>query len=198
MPKIKIPRKNISLDMTAMCDMAFLLLTFFILTTKFKPQEPVAVDIPSSRSERVVPSDSIMIITVDKNGAIFFGIDNQNHRRELIEKIANGSNISLTEGEKEKFSTLETFGIPLKDLKTYLNMPGTKMLENQPGIPVDSLNNELRNWIVFAKQVNPGLKIAIKGDRDSDYKFAKDVIATMQDMNLNQFSFVTNLEGKPE
>ncbi|MFM7710399.1 MAG: biopolymer transporter ExbD, partial [Ferruginibacter sp.] len=34
MPKIKIPRKSTNIDMTAMCDVAFLLLSFFILATK--------------------------------------------------------------------------------------------------------------------------------------------------------------------
>ncbi|MEY4291989.1 MAG: hypothetical protein RIQ61_366, partial [Bacteroidota bacterium] len=33
MPKVKIPRKSTVVDMTAMCDVAFLLLTFFMLAT---------------------------------------------------------------------------------------------------------------------------------------------------------------------
>ena len=35
MPKVKIPRKSTAVDMTAMCDVAFLLLTFFMLTSNF-------------------------------------------------------------------------------------------------------------------------------------------------------------------
>ncbi len=46
MPKVKMPRKSTLIDMTAMCDVAFLLLTFFMLATKFKPDEPVAVVTP--------------------------------------------------------------------------------------------------------------------------------------------------------
>ena len=40
MPKHKPKRSAPSIDMTAMCDVAFLLLTFFMLTAKAKPQEP--------------------------------------------------------------------------------------------------------------------------------------------------------------
>lgn len=198
MPKVKLPRKNISLDMTAMCDMAFLLLTFFILTTKFKPQEPIAVDLPSSTAKKVVPSDSIMIISVDKQGAIFFGIDNQNQRRELIEKVSERLKISLTDEEKRKFSAIETFGIPLSELKSTLSRSGSKIMEGHPGIPADSANNELIKWIALAKEVNPKLKIAIKGDRMTDFKDAKKIISSLQDLNLNHLSFVTNLEGDPQ
>ncbi|RPI68323.1 MAG: biopolymer transporter ExbD, partial [Ignavibacteriales bacterium] len=41
MPKVKVPRKSTLIDMTAMCDVAFLLLTFFMLTTQFKSDESV-------------------------------------------------------------------------------------------------------------------------------------------------------------
>lgn len=198
MPKVKVPRQSISLDMTAMCDMAFLLLTFFILTTKFKPQEPVAVDIPSSVSEKVVPADSVMILSINKEGLIFFGMDNQNNRLSLIEKMSTRLSLGLSEEEKRKFSSIETFGIPIGELRTFLNKPGTSMMENHPGIPADSTNNELIKWIAVAKEVNPGLRIAIRGDRLSDFKDAKKIITTLQDLNLNHISFITSLEAKPD
>ena len=47
MGRAKLPRKSTNIDMTAMCDVAFLLLSFFILTTKFKPAEAIAVETPS-------------------------------------------------------------------------------------------------------------------------------------------------------
>ena len=68
MPKVKIPRKSTSVDMTAMCDVSFLLLTFFILTSKFKPTEPVVIDVPIARSEITIPS--VIKIAVDKDGKI--------------------------------------------------------------------------------------------------------------------------------
>jgi biopolymer transport protein ExbD len=196
MPKVKIPRKNISLDMTAMCDMAFLLLTFFILTTKFKPTEPVAVDIPSSTASKVIPSDSLMIISLDQEGKVYFGIDNQNQRLELINLVDEAMKLELSDAEKRTFSLMETFGIPFAELKGHLALTGDALMQ-QPGIPVDSSKNELISWIGLAKQVNPKLRIAIKGDRMADYKDAQKVISTLQDLNLNRMSFVTNLEAAP-
>ena len=183
--------------MTAMCDMAFLLLTFFILTTKFKPQEPVAVDIPSSTAVKLLPRDSLMIISLDKDGNVFFGIDNQNKRLELISLADENFKLQLSEKEKRKFSALETFGIPIGELKSHLKKEGDA-LNKQPGIPVDSTKNELISWITLAKAVNPGLRIAIKGDRMADFKEAKKVINTLQDLNLNRMSFITNLESAPD
>src|ERR1700742_2227861 len=110
MPKVKIPRKDISLDMTAMCDMAFLLLTFFMLTTKFKAQEPVTVDMPSSISEIKLPDKDMLTISIDKKGGVFFGVDDQNTRKILLEKIAQKYNISFTPSEIHEFSLLSTFG----------------------------------------------------------------------------------------
>src|SRR6185312_7813740 len=106
MPKVRIPRKNISLDMTAMCDMAFLLLTFFMLTTKFKAQEPVAVDMPSSISEIKLPEKDMLTISVDKKGGVFFGVDDQNTRKLLLEKISQKYNISFTATEQHEFALL--------------------------------------------------------------------------------------------
>src|SRR4051794_28959445 len=113
MPKVKIPRKSISLDMTAMCDMAFLLLTFFMLATKFKPQEAVLVDIPSSVSPTKLPEVDIMTISVRDDGAVFFGMDGQHARIAMLERVAEKYKISFTEQEKKEFSLTESFGVPV-------------------------------------------------------------------------------------
>ena len=90
MSKVKVPRKSTSVDMTAMTDVAFLLLTFFMLATKFKPDEPVIVDTPSSISEIKLPESDIMLLTIDKDGRVFFGIDGllligrQFHQKEFL------------------------------------------------------------------------------------------------------------------
>jgi len=199
MPKIKVPRKSISLDMTAMCDMAFLLLTFFMLTTKFKAQEPIAVDMPSSVSEIKLPDKDMLTISVDKKGGVFFGVDDQNTRRLLLEKMAQKYNISFTPSEIQEFSLIPTFGASVASLKGILNLNNVdrgKLV--QPGIPTDSVHNELKDWVMLARLSNPRLRIAVKGDRDVDYDVVKNVIATLQEQNINKFNLITSLEAKPQ
>mgnify|MGYP001342077975 CR=1 FL=1 len=70
MPKVKIPRKSTIIDMTAMCDVAFLLLSFFILATKQKPPEVLAVKTPTSVSSKAAPDKSILV-TLTKEGKVF-------------------------------------------------------------------------------------------------------------------------------
>jgi biopolymer transport protein ExbD len=86
MSKHKLPRKSTHIDMTAMCDVAFLLLTFFMLATKFKPDEPVVVKTPSSTSEIILPDNSILL-TVDSKGQVFFDYDNKKAKKDLINRV---------------------------------------------------------------------------------------------------------------
>src|SRR3954464_4916104 len=113
MPKIKVPRKSISLDMTAMCDMAFLLLTFFMLATKFKAPETVVIDMPSSISETKIPGKDMMLLSISSDGKVFFGLDGHPYRKELLTLMGEKYNLQFTEEEKLRFSLLENFGIPI-------------------------------------------------------------------------------------
>jgi len=107
--------------MTAMCDIAFLLLTFFMLATKFKPEEPVQVITASSTSTKQIP-EGFMLITLDKTGRVFFAVDNLNTKKDLIEKINTDKQLGLTQAEEQSFITGSGVGVPFSQLKSYLAM----------------------------------------------------------------------------
>jgi biopolymer transport protein ExbD len=84
MPKIKTNRMGIRIDMTPMVDVAFLLLTFFMLTTQFRPPAEVDVILPDSHSQIKLPETDVMTVTIDQDGALFLGVDSQFLRRKLF------------------------------------------------------------------------------------------------------------------
>lgn len=75
MPRIKKRRLSVRIDMTPMVDVAFLLLTFFMLTTQFSPPEEVKIEVPSSHSAFKLPDSNILMLYIDKDGQIFMGVD---------------------------------------------------------------------------------------------------------------------------
>jgi len=198
MPKIKVPKKTPSLDMTPMVDLAFLLVTFFMLTTKFRPDEPVVVDQPSSVSEIPLPDKGVIMLTVDNRGRVFFNVEGQQTRLEILDKIGERFTLTFDEKEKKRFSVLSSIGMPKERLKEYLKATDDerkKMNLETPGIPTDSMNNELTYWINAARNAAPRYSIAIKGDRDADIPTIKRVIAILQENKANRFALITNLEG---
>lgn len=86
MPKFKPHRQGVRIDMTPLVDVAFLLLTFFMLTTQFKPTEEVSITLPSSHSEFKLPESDVMTINIAEDGRIFLGLDSQILRGRLFGK----------------------------------------------------------------------------------------------------------------
>jgi len=84
MPKFKPKRTGIRIDMTPLVDVAFLLLTFFMLTTQFRPEEEVTIILPSSHSEFKLPESDVMTINIAEDGRLFLGLDSQIMRRRLF------------------------------------------------------------------------------------------------------------------
>lgn len=204
MPKVKMPRKSTNVDMTAMCDVAFLLLTFFMLATKFKPEEPVTVTTPSSISEIPLPDKDIMMITIDPTGRIFFTIDNQLVRKDLINDVDEFKNLNLTDEEKTGFALGSSIGVPFNQLKSYLDADPesqAEMTKAAQGIPTDTTNesdaNELAAWIRIARNNNPKLRITIKADSKAAYPEIKKVIKTLENWKIFKFNLITGLKAVP-
>jgi biopolymer transport protein ExbD len=72
----------------------------------------------------------------------------------------------------------------------------------QPGVPFDSINNQLKDWIYTARQANielgnqKDLDFAIKGDAKLEYPKIKKIMDILQDQDINTFDLVTGLRGK--
>ncbi|MBA4145613.1 MAG: biopolymer transporter ExbD [Azospira oryzae] len=195
MAKTKSHRVSPSLDMTPMVDLAFLLVTFFMLTATAVTKEPIAVDAPSATTEIKIPSVNIITITVSKEGAIFFNVDGKYTRQTVIQKMGEKYGVPFNNEQIQTFSVLPSVGLPVGNLPQYLDLPSEERDRvKQPGIPADSLNNQLGDWVVFARTTNPKVYVAIKGDKDASYPAVKKVIKTLIDKKVLRFNLITNLE----
>jgi biopolymer transport protein ExbD len=201
MPKVKIPRKSTAVDMTAMCDVAFLLLTFFILTTKFKPSEAVQIDIPASTAQIPIPDKDIMMFQIAPDGRIFFGLDDQNTRMKLLERLSADYQLSLSEDQKKNFRLLETWGMDIRTLPEFLDKsPEERASFAQPGLNIDTTGgqHQVEDLILFSRQENNNLRIAIKGDKTTEYRHFDKLIQALQNRKVNKFNLITSAKSAQE
>lgn len=196
MAKVRPHRSSPTLDMTPMVDLAFLLVTFFMLTTKFATDEPVPVDTPSSISEIRIPDTDVLTIMVSRDGLVFFNMDGQYNRAEVLQKMGTKYGVSFDQTEQHAFAVIaSSVGVPIGSMKQYLALDAEERKSvKQAGIPIDSLHNELADWVLESRLTNRRLRIAIKGDRDADFPTIKKVIKTLIDRKVNRFNLITNME----
>lgn len=188
--------------MTAMCDVAFLLLSFFILTTKFKPSETLAVQTPSSVASKVAPQKDVALVTIDKAGKVFLSFSEDAPRKEIMEAINTDRNLGLSDAEMNALATGPFIGVPMSQLKSLAAQPKDNWPKmDLPGIPViDSANNEMVHWMRAVKSGFQGIKmnLLVKGDNSSKYPSFKGVIDAFKKNDEQKFQMVTNPEGVPE
>ena len=181
MPKVKIPRKSTNIDMTAMCDVAFLLLSFFILATKQKPPEVLTVKTPTSVSSTAAPDKSILI-TMTKDGKVFLMLGDDTKKNAIIDDFNTTRGLQLTPAELVKLKKTEFIGLPVNKLKSALDMAQEVPANLMDGIPTDSTNNELSYWIKSVTNAYKGEDqrklqemILVKGDGEALYPIFKNV-----------------------
>jgi len=199
MGRAKLPRKSTSIDMTAMCDVAFLLLSFFILTTKFKPAEAIAVTTPNSVAAKVAPDKDFVMVIIDKDGKVFLSMDDENKKEFIANALNNTKNLNIN---VQAFKKASFFGAPLSSIASFVALPEDQRKGgNLPGIPVqDTANNELLTWMRLVNEAYQGNKapnLLMKGDNLAKYPSFKAVIDAFKKNDFLKFQMVTNPEAVP-
>ena len=152
MPKFKKARGGVKVDMTPLVDVAFLLLTFFMLTTQFRPPEEVQIILPESHSAFKLPESNVMLISISKDSKIFLGFDSPKMTGRIF-------------GEQNRLRSA-----------------------------VEVTTKELPNYLIQARIANPKLRTVVKGDVESDYGVAEDVMDILQKTLITRFNLVTDLK----
>lgn len=201
MPRAKVQRKSTSIDMTAMCDVSFLLLTFFILTATARQPDPLDVTIPSSTYKLKVPDLDMGILSIGK-GKVFYEIVGKDIKMSTLDKMGEKYSIKFTPEERERFGVIGAFGVPVQNLKQFIMMSSDERTKAKmdTGIPADSTNNQLAEWILqsrtsVAELHSTSMRISIKGDAQEEYPAVKKIVDILQKQKINKFSLITSAEG---
>jgi biopolymer transport protein ExbD len=204
MPKVKIPRKSTNVDMTAMCDVAFLLLTFFILATKQKPPEVLSVSPPSSVSTKAAPDKSILI-TMTAEGKVFLTLGDDTKKNDIIDDFNTSKGLQLSPAELAKLKKAEFIGLPANKLKSAMDANEVISPDRMEGIPVDSTHNELADWMRSVTNAYKGMDqkelekmLLVKGDNNALYPVFKQVKQAVKKNEIFKFRIVTNSKDIPK
>lgn len=226
MPKIKMPKSTPSLDMTPMVDLAFLLVTFFMLTSSFREQEAVVVNSPRASSADLVLPEKAFVVSISQKGQVFIDITDQAIRPFVFEKAYKS--IMGTDKAPEKYLTLAkkvaTYGLSMEKTLNYLETePANRSDLKMDGIPFDTAlrknediqKTQLYMWAEAAYktaveewklrkeefpnlQIEDLMKFCIKADRESDYKLVKKVMDVFLLAEVPHFQIITNFEEDME
>lgn len=195
MAAVKPKRHGPSMDMTAMCDVAFLLLTFFIMASSFKSEETVKINTPSSTAEELIPETDVCMVTIDPDGKYYFGITDPSQRDDFAKTLSDKYNLNLTNEDIINFTTLAEVGVPMKALKNYVNLTELERMKVQTeGIPLDSTNQELVDWVKTFGEMYPSSQITVRGDGSTKYPALKNLFDEFAYAKLNKFQLITKTE----
>lgn len=202
MAKIKMSKKSTRVDMTAMCDVAFLLLSFFVMTSTAKLPEPMEIETPASTVQTKLPESNLATLTVG-NGKVFFGVSGRDVRTETLKRMGEKYSLQFSDKDVAKFALIDNFGVDIRSMKQLIDMKNDQRMKEgtQPGIPFDSLNNQLADWVKISREVTKemdqkDLDIAIKGDAKEEYPTVKKVLDILQKQKKNNFFLVTGLRSE--
>jgi hypothetical protein len=173
-----------------------------MLTTTMRQPEPANVDTPFSISETPTPDFNMMTFLLAPDGKVFMNFDNGPDtilafRPKILQEMGKRYEIEFTEAELRFFQRYKSsIGVPILQMKEFLGTDDNNVRNSlNIGIPIDSADNQLAMWILYARQVNPSIQACIKGDSETEFATVERVLDILQEKNVNRFNLITSLEA---
>ncbi len=199
MYKTKLKRiRSLSIDMTAMSDVAFLILVFFISASHFDQWEPLKINLPKYTNPNVCTAFQrdvgIIYIAADK---VMFQVTSDSVRKLALSRMAIKYGVNFSYDEKAKFIQSPIIGASMAQLKQYdRQYLDWETPVSRPGIPYGVSGDELYDWIfqtrIADKIINhTALYITIKADENVKYPLIKRVMDILTSQKINRFSLLT-------
>ena len=184
----------IPIDLAAVCSVAFVLLVLYLSMARYKPQEPVEINMPETSGYQCTMNtlgDAIILIG---EGKVFLHLPDT-VRKDALVQMSNKYNIRFTQSQSDRFKGIDFIGMPVAAFSQ------STVVGNLEGISIQKQDNQLAAWIAAANKAyyfiyKRRMVIGIKADRDTGYPLIKNVIATLQDQDINKFAFITATKVK--
>jgi len=192
--------------MTPFVDVAFLILFFFIMATKFKPPETAVITTPKSVSTDKLKEQDALLMEFDSSGRVFFTMNvkspaDSGLKQYLIEQISKSQNLNLSARQIRNFTKNTTVGVPFSQLPALLDSdPAARTGDKQTGVPVDSTNNQLKVWIATAIATFQGHQVnfMVKGDNKAKYPVFEAILDALRANDQFRYQLVTDPKGVPQ
>lgn len=131
-------------------------------------------------------------------GKFYFApVNNFNERSQLLDIMGKKYGMTFSNEDKVAFFKTQAIGVPMNQLKGFLKMPeDQRKFAKISGVPLDSTNKQLIDWVSASLEINPEYKLAIKGDANTNYPKVKNLFEGLRDIEYYKFWLITTQENK--
>ena len=199
MYKSKLSQKVFPVDVLPTVNILLILVMLrFFMGGKPVARCPIDINPPLTSSNLIADSfvdDGATILIAQ--GKVMLKLPDSSLKEQAFKQIGARYGISFTPAEISKFGTTDVIGTPVHELKNYIkNYYDPQEYYTQKGISIDTISNELFNWLyaarkAYATQHGSPLRINIKADKNTSYKLIKQVINILQSQKIYKFSLIT-------
>jgi biopolymer transport protein ExbD len=178
--KVRAKKSSTKIDMTPMVDLAFLLLTFFMLTTTFNKPQAMEINMPVKdkvNDPPKIPGNQTLTLLLSEKNRIYWYMGADDPNQPPVVEYTNFSSKGIRKLLVDKNSEING---------TFQRIESLKQQFKEGKIDEKAFKEE-RNKVYADKK---GLIVLIKADDGSTYKNLVDILDEMAICNVGRYAIV--------